>query len=80
VSQRESVYYDGKFSVLLHNLRQLSSDATVETTATKSTTAAIDEMADVDVKMGKNGKKGEAAAAKKQPKPTHIVKIFKVSF
>lgn len=34
LSQKESVYYDGPFNLLLHNLKQLSSDITIETTET----------------------------------------------
>lgn len=34
LSQKESVYYDGPFNLLLHNLKQLSSDISIETPET----------------------------------------------
>uniref|UniRef100_A0A1I8B9L3 Cleavage and polyadenylation specificity factor subunit 3 n=1 Tax=Meloidogyne hapla TaxID=6305 RepID=A0A1I8B9L3_MELHA len=65
LSQRESVFYDGSFSVLIYNLRQLSSDTIVE--------EIIKKEEDEEKKELKQEKKGSNA----QQQPTHLVKMFK---
>lgn len=68
VSQRESIFYDGTFSILLHNLRQLTSDVTV--VEQKQAAEPVDETKDIKEQAKKS--------AQPQNTPSHIVKMFKV--
>ncbi|KAF7638119.1 hypothetical protein Mgra_00002347 [Meloidogyne graminicola] len=65
LSQRESVFYDGSFPILLYNLRQLSSDAVVEEFIKKE-----DEICE-----NKNLRQGKGSNP--LPQPSHLVKMFK---
>lgn len=80
MSQRESVFYDGTFPVLLHNLYQLSSDASVEniSLADESTQDVGLASMEQDEKFGQDRtttKKNQSTASQS---PSHIVRMFKV--
>uniref|UniRef100_A0A914HRZ5 Cleavage and polyadenylation specificity factor n=1 Tax=Globodera rostochiensis TaxID=31243 RepID=A0A914HRZ5_GLORO len=79
LSQRESVSYEGSFSLLLHNLRLLSTDAAVVTS-----TGEEDEKPSQQQQLKTSGSKGGGASTATMtpstastPIPTHVVKMFR---